>query len=879
MRTKYFKYIAEGEARKPVLNFLQNGGILQNPEDAYNFLLSKGAIDPNVMSLNEFNSLTMEQKRAIFESPNVRAILENKTPGQEIARIPIDTSIAAAMENVVTTPGSETDCRDEYKRLWKATKEGENFIDPCTGMLIKRLTTTKPIKPKPKKTPPTKTVERTTVTQRVPMTRSQSGGLISSNMNTPSVSDELFANAAFTPETFSPMSTNAPSLGLYDIRNTSSTPMFQNSGSVKEKEDDDDIEDYLEDLDVYVSQFGEEALSEYPEQYQDYLAYKKMKSKKSNMPSAYLEEIIFTKKRLNPETNNTLKSFISQNNSPSYSPYSASLGEDIGEGIINALSKGDFLNMFLNKNSNDISPLLSVISRELTPGFSMKEPMGVFQQGGSVVSPSYSRYLPVGNSKKLTGYIPANSMIPIQTEEGELIVHPTLDITKVNATKRHNKMKSDEVTDVVPEGSYILSRHGVVKIYKDEADKAVIETQNSPYNMYSTNKPPTVKTLGDFMSKKEMSPAEVANNVLKKYKTVDNNDPFTDQTNRSNKYTASKYIKAIIDLSEFDKDRKGMNSGQQMSQMFQGAPDMSLKNGGKAYSKNIKTYQDPATAAAIEAAAGIVGVGANLWSNWQNRRLARQMRERGFQRAKEYEQTAGQLLKNQLIPAFGALAITSPEEDYARSGTQFIEGLMGTVNTRAPERAFASSLAASAPDFSMYDPRVASALIDQEYAKRLQAQSNFNTEMARDRNDRFIKYLTAMQGVQDKNEAARIDALNRMRANRNALISQAGSLGTAYFENLQNILANKQALEMAAETGSMANLAKSNANLAEILSTQLPSTIASIQKAFPQNNPQPTFVPTYTPGWRTPGWGTSPQIGNNTGYRLGDTSTWLNIKK
>lgn len=141
-------------------------------------------------------------------------------------------------------------------------------------------------------------------------------------------------------------------------------------------------------------------------------------------------------------------------------------------------------------------------------------------------------------------------------------------------------MDDDQVTDVVPENSYILSQFGQVDIYKSEADQAIVEVQNRPYNIYGVNPEPKTKSLGDHMTKGRMKPADLGRTLLSKYKQINNpGDPFTDQTNASNKYTLSKYLDALVYLSEMDKARKGIDNSVE-TQLSEQNPELMAENGG-----------------------------------------------------------------------------------------------------------------------------------------------------------------------------------------------------------------------------------------------------------------------------------------------------------
>jgi hypothetical protein len=162
--------------------------------------------------------------------------------------------------------------------------------------------------------------------------------------------------------------------------------------------------------------------------------------------------------------------------------------------------------------------------------------------------------------------IPVESLIPIQAEIDELIVMPTGDITRVMATKRHHKMSDDVVTDVVPENAYILSAHGQVKINRDEAENFIVEMGLPPYRVGMSQYKPSEKRLSDIMTKKVMSPAEMGKMIEKKFPITSTNNPFELLANNENKVNRKPYLEGIIQLSEIDRYRKGINIPEQMKQ-------------------------------------------------------------------------------------------------------------------------------------------------------------------------------------------------------------------------------------------------------------------------------------------------------------------------
>ena len=431
---------------------------------------------------------------------------------------------------------------------------------------------------------------------------------------------------------------------------------------------------------------------------------------------------------------------------------------------------------------------------------------------GGNVSPLYSEYMAVGNSKKISGIVPTDSMIPIQTEIGELIVHPTMDVTTVNAKKRHSKLDPDEVTDIVPEGSYVLSRHGVVRIYKDEANKAVIETQNKPYNLFSNNPQPKVKTLGDMMKRKEMAPAELAGVVLNKYKTVNHDDPFTDQTNKANKYNSSRYIRSIIELSEFDKARKGIGNGESMNEMFSQIPDQWSQNGGY---QNRRYYQDWGAIAkgAVKLLPAITSVAGSLFGNRSGRKTNQQAQQLSQDYARQYQNILGQSNRLGFMSNAASTLAQDPTVQVAKRDSSYIQGLLNRIGATGDRGAFMQDLASTSPDLSKMDPRAAGALGSQLWGNQLRAVSNFNTSQAAANREARDKYTGMLADNEFFNRQQDVSKSNQETMNRNRLAALLGSQASGFFGTQGEIDTNALATRVAGQKDFLANEQKRKGDL------------------------------------------------------------------
>lgn len=197
-------------------------------------------------------------------------------------------------------------------------------------------------------------------------------------------------------------------------------------------------------------------------------------------------------------------------------------------------------------------------------------------------------------------YVPTENMIPIQAEIGEMIVLPTGDLMPVMARRRHHQMQDDEVTDMTPENSYILSAHGQVRINRDEANLLITETGVKPYRLGQSQNPPTEKTLASVMTKKVMRPAEVAKRINSLFPVLSTDNPFEIAANIENKINRKPYLEGLIQLSELDKYRKGLSEpsmseieqqNMQMPQRMPGSP-MLARQGRRISRPSLVTAQN-----------------------------------------------------------------------------------------------------------------------------------------------------------------------------------------------------------------------------------------------------------------------------------------------
>lgn len=162
------------------------------------------------------------------------------------------------------------------------------------------------------------------------------------------------------------------------------------------------------------------------------------------------------------------------------------------------------------------------------------------------------------------------AMIPIQTEKGEVFVHLDGSITPVNAKKTHKQMDDDEVTDVVPEGTYVTSNDKKIRMTLKQAEDIVMGLKALPYEEFTKGKLPEEQLFSEiFGNNKKMTPAEMTQKILRKFPTMDRsttwnkNDIFTEITNKENMNNRLPWLEQVI---QFNESRRGKQPTQTFKQ-------------------------------------------------------------------------------------------------------------------------------------------------------------------------------------------------------------------------------------------------------------------------------------------------------------------------
>lgn len=456
-------------------------------------------------------------------------------------------------------------------------------------------------------------------------------------------------------------------------------------------------------------------------------------------------------------------------------------------------------------------------------GFNQKDG-GMIQRfmNGGVVN---SKKKVANDDSKEFGFVPLQPLVPIQTEKMETIILPTGDLVKVNATKRHSSMAEDVVTDIVPESSYVLSQFGNTKIYKDEADKVVLEISNAPYNIFSNGKVPKVKTLGDLMNKKVMSPADLSRVVANKFKVVENKDGdvFTAITNLENKKNRGSYLQAIIELSEYDKSRKGIDNSIE-TQLNKA--QMVAKDGGYVKAGvSVPKAQDPFSAIA-QGVASLAGIGFNI----ADRVNAKKAKNDALKWVDSFNNTGKQTLSlSGLSNALGVIAqnpeIKAVRTDYSNAESAFRNSLASLENQLQATR---NSGYINRMDVSGLTAQQRLLLGSRDAAARYDAETKAALGFGASKSSLLSTYSNLLDKARNDNEANRTNAYNSTTLNQNKMLGTLGGIGGAMFDNFYNHDSNILSTKVGINTGYQSNLSKLNSNLVQ--------TLQNTANAFAQMN-------------------------------------------
>jgi hypothetical protein len=377
------------------------------------------------------------------------------------------------------------------------------------------------------------------------------------------------------------------------------------------------------------------------------------------------------------------------------------------------------------------------------------------------------RVLPIKSIVNEQGYIPQGALTPIQAEIDEMIIHPTGDITPVAAKKRHSRMPEDMVTDMAPEGSYVVSAHGNVDIRKADASQIITERSMEPYRLEGSTPIPTQKTLADIMKRGMEKPAEIVKRIDNKFPVIPAKNPFEVAANDQNKMSRLPYLQGVILLSEIERELNEQSMPQYM------------KAGGIVRRNNLpKAFYG----ALISGIFGAIGAGQQ---RAEQNRLLQQYRERTDKDITGLERDRTNFLGAEAAVAASSIMAQDPNVRWKdlQALSMYRPGI-----ANAQVQALNDAAYRNRPNLSSnMSPQSAMYAANAGYAAAMDASSKAALEAyARDEESR-IKDLINRQSILNQNTVGRTDAINKSVLGRNQMLSQVGRVGEHYFRNRGNL--------------------------------------------------------------------------------------------
>lgn len=167
-------------------------------------------------------------------------------------------------------------------------------------------------------------------------------------------------------------------------------------------------------------------------------------------------------------------------------------------------------------------------------------------------------------------------LTPIQTEKGEIAVLEDTTISEVKSDDVHDNMDDEDITDILPAGSWIFSDS--VKVKKEDAD--VIFGYSQPLYEETSNKTKVEEINFNQLFEEdedELSTAELALRIKKKFpiNDVEEGNLLTNAANIENRISRQPYLEVLKMITELHTDDNLMGVAQ-------------FKKGGKVKSKKAK---------------------------------------------------------------------------------------------------------------------------------------------------------------------------------------------------------------------------------------------------------------------------------------------------
>ena len=450
--------------------------------------------------------------------------------------------------------------------------------------------------------------------------------------------------------------------------------------------------------------------------------------------------------------------------------------------------------------------------------------------------------------------------VPIQTEKGEVAAMPDGGIVDVKAKKKHKNMDDEEVTDILPPGSFVASDHKRMQFTKEDVEDTVFGFNPIEYNEEGATEAPKEYTAADIMTKKKMTPAEYLNVVKSRFKQTDReDDAFAQRAAEENLESRQPYIDAMINLTERkspdSKTPKQAKYGYyipnvQMQQIPKGMTEqdmsglmgMGFQNGGK-----VGKYPFGAIVQGIATIASSI-MQSNAAKRQRNDLIANYGDTISILDKAKGVQT-NNLGLGTLAGAAGIMG-QNPNVDAPVLDTRYVDALPQEMPRYMTDYAAQQINQASAPYINFAQRNAPSFnrglnSLQGMQANQFNALSKLAVQRAQENVGLRTNYLNQRGQLANQQITMNTDAVNKTRANRNVQIQNMGALGSNYFTGLNNIEANDAGNRITAGNVKATGQAQALQNLANA-NSMIPFAIAQAyngtdwSKIFQNNNTQNT---------------------------------------
>ena len=486
---------------------------------------------------------------------------------------------------------------------------------------------------------------------------------------------------------------------------------------------------------------------------------------------------------------------------------------------------------------------------------SKMEKVNKYHYGGTVNNEPVGNYDPV--SERISRYVGGDpqQLAPVQTESGgkgkeEMIILPSLDILPVNATMRHSKMQDDEVTDLLPENSYIASQFGF-NLKREEAANIVTEVGVKPYNIFGGNSVPLEQTLASMFDKKEQSPSDVVRNIKKKFEIVDGNDPFTLAANDENRLNSLPYLQGVIIMSEEEKKKKAKSNtkGDGKVQIEEDSatypeldPSQVFANGGRVMRSD--NTQNAFLGALL--GGGLLQGASALYGLYNSGKEKKEIKRIQAINERDIDNLAEKQSANNAMGAGVGIASILAQDTKIEGPQLEIQRLLQRQSQLSPDliNGMSNQYFNSAPiqdafsNTGNFQRGVAAGALNFGQAQANANQLQYNN--AAQGLERSNKFSAEIQNIINQQKGIDTDIANQNRAARNAQLSGLGGIGMGYFNTDSNIQGAQTNAQIANRGTAQSALSQVNAaqrqsvqNVAN-MGSQLAMSYAQNKAAQPQ---------------------------------------------